>query len=1137
LLDVLSGNKPEDAALQSKLLELNLMQAPQVADAILANEMFSHYNRRRVAELAEKAGLFNRALEHYTDMADWKRCIRNAHTMNPDFVVAWFGKIQPADRMACLNEMLTSNLRANITVAVKVAVRYAEELGASALIKMFENYKSTEGVFFFLQQVVDASTEAEVHFKYIEAAAKLGQVKEVERIVRQSNHYEPERVRDFLKEAKLPDQLPLVIVCDKYNFVDDLTNYLFKNQMLQSIEAYVTTINPMNTPIVVGALLDSGCPEDFILQLVNTVGNLCSADQLIEEIEKRNRLKILQSWLETRFREGNQEPALHNAIAKIYVDDRKDAEKFLTSNQFYDSRVVGRYCENRDPFLAFVAYKRGMCDKELIEVTNKHSLFKHQARYLVERQDLALWATVLSNEDSSVRRQLIDQVVQTALPESKKPEEVSCAVKAFMVANLPNELIELLEKIVLDNPNSDFGRNKSLQNLLIVTAIRSHSAENPDRAMSFIKRLDNFETGEVAEIAKEHKLYEEAFAIYSKVGDHVNAVMVLIENVGDLERAYDYADRLNRPDVWTKLGRAQLRQGKVKEAIASFIKGNDPEDYVEVIDAANRADLAEDLIKFLVMARTRVREQRVDSELAYAYAKADRLAELDAFVAGPNVANVQDVADRCFNEGVYEAARLLYSSINNFAKLAVTLLRLQQFGPAVDAARKANSTATWKEVSRACVEAKQFRLAQVAGLAIIVHGDELEEVIRFYENHGHFDELMALIEAGLGLERAHVGMFTELAILYSKYKPAKLMEHLKLWNSRLNIPKVAQACEKNQQWKELSFLYITYDEFDKAVVCMISHSEDAWDHVLLKEIIAKVSNVEHYYKVVRFYFDEHPTMANDLLTSLAAKIDHTRVVLLAREVGQLALIKNYLVNVQDANIPAVNEALAELYIEEEDFAALRASIDSHNNFDAIGLAKKLEKHELLEFRRIAAYLYKKNGRYQQSMDLSKKDKLYQDAMRAAADSDDHEVAENLLAYFVENGDKEAFSACLYICYNLIRPDVALELAWKNKMLDNAFPFIIQVLREYTSKVDKLQAAEDARKAQQEAMQQSQQPPPHVLATMGGPLPPGVIDPTGIPQLFATQVAPPGVMMTGPVGMHPGMMQPPMGHHPHMSFPH
>lgn len=37
-----------------------------------------------------------------------------------------------------------------------------------------------------------------------------------------------------------------------------------------------------------------------------------------------------------------------------------------------------------------------------------------------------------------------------------------------------------------------------------------------------------------------------------------------------------------------------------------------------------------------------------------------------------------------------------------------------------------------------------------------------------------------------------MGMFTEVAILYSKYKPEKMREHLELFWSRVNIPKVGK---------------------------------------------------------------------------------------------------------------------------------------------------------------------------------------------------------------------------------------------------------------------------------------------------------------------------------------------------------
>lgn len=62
--------------------------------------------------------------------------------------------------------------------------------------------------------------------------------------------------------------------------------------------------------------------------------------------------------------------------------------------------------------------------------------------------DYYLWEKVLS-PNNEYRRQLVDQVVSTALPESKSPKQVSATVKAFMFADLPHELIELLEKIVL----------------------------------------------------------------------------------------------------------------------------------------------------------------------------------------------------------------------------------------------------------------------------------------------------------------------------------------------------------------------------------------------------------------------------------------------------------------------------------------------------------------------------------------------------------------------------------------------------------------------------------------------------------------------------------------------------------------
>lgn len=47
-------------------------------------------------------------------------------------------------------------------------------------------------------------------------------------------------------------------------------------------------------------------------------------------------------------------------------------------------------------------------------------------------------------------------------------------------------------------------------------------------------------------------------------------------------------------------------------------------------------------------------------------------------------------------------------------------------------------------------------------------------------------------------------------------------------------------------------------------------------------------------------------------------------------------------------------------------------------------------------------------------------------------------------YFIEDGDKECFAATLYTCYDLIKADTVLELAWLHGLMDFAFPYLIQV---------------------------------------------------------------------------------------------
>jgi len=354
----------------------------------------------------------------------------------------------------------------------------------------------------------------------------------------------------------------------------------------------------------------------------------------------------------------------------------------------------------------------------------------------------------------------------------------------------------------------------------------------------------------------------------------------------------------------------------------------------------------------------------------------------------------------------------------------------------------------------------------------------------------------------------------------------------KLNTQKLNIPKLIQACERHCRWQEAVHLYTHYDEFDSAANTMMAHSPVAFSHDQFQMIMQKVSNMEIYYRAIAFYLEEQPMKLNSLLATIQKAVDHARVVQQLRKADNLPLILPYLKSVQPHNIAAVNEAINELYVESEQYEELKQSVEEFDNIDQIAFAQRLEKHELLEMRRIAAVVYKKNKRFKQSIELSKQDKIYKDCMETARDSDNSDLAESLLRFFCEIESKECFAACLYTCYDLVRPDVALELAWRNNMLDFAMPYLVQTLREYTGRIDaldkKTQKKEEAEEKQKSASNDFV--PDYMPPMMGGNMPGfGHLALTGgappmQPQGFGMQPQGPGMQGPGMMQQGPGMMQ-------------
>ena len=156
----------------------------------------------------------------------------------------------------------------------------------------------------------------------------MGNLQEVERVTREDTFYDPEKVRDFLKEARLPDQRPLINVCDRFDMVEDLTHYLYSNNMSKYIELYVQKVNPMQTPAVAGALLDAEILADVYLLMTGGQAQMFSngADQEQKSQSESSQQTVHLDIEQLRVVQARpEELAAHEAMLEL-MDKHSDGQ-------------------------------------------------------------------------------------------------------------------------------------------------------------------------------------------------------------------------------------------------------------------------------------------------------------------------------------------------------------------------------------------------------------------------------------------------------------------------------------------------------------------------------------------------------------------------------------------------------------------------------------------------------------------------------------------------------------------------------------------------------------------------------------------------------------------------------------------
>ncbi|KAI9140412.1 hypothetical protein BKA69DRAFT_510794 [Paraphysoderma sedebokerense] len=112
----------------------------------------------------------------------------------------------------------------------------------------------------------------------------------------------------------------------------------------------------------------------------------------------------------------------------------------------------------------------------------------------------------------------------------------------------------VLEEVVLKN-ESKFSKNETLQTLLLLVGML-FSPNEEVKNMIGMDKLNQYDPFVVSRSAILLGFYEEAYQMLYNHGMHVEATLVLVDELRQLDRAYDLANEIDDPQIWRIVGKA-----------------------------------------------------------------------------------------------------------------------------------------------------------------------------------------------------------------------------------------------------------------------------------------------------------------------------------------------------------------------------------------------------------------------------------------------------------------------------------------------------------------------------------------------------------------------------------------------------
>jgi len=91
---------------------------------------------------------------------------------------------------------------------------------------------------------------------------------------------------------------------------------------------------------------------------------------------------------------------------------------------------------------------------------------------------------------------------------------------------------------------------------------------------------------------------------------------------------------------------------------------------------------------------------------------------------------------------------------------------------------------------------------------------------------------------------------------------------------------------------------------------------------------------------------------------------------------------------------------------------------------------------------------------------------------------------NLLKFFATENQREYFTVCTYTCFELLNPDQVLELAWRHGLTDFAMPFMIQMVKDMSQRVEHVQKKHEEREKKEEEKQERDAKKPLNIGLLG-----------------------------------------------------